>query len=280
MEVSTGSITIRLSPSTAYDCVLVDQNDFSEVSLALVSTPTGDLTINLPEKYTRYDGWFALNVFQGPSIVYVDTVTSKRPYASVSNILSNISKTISSTQAAMYERIARELINSIVGFEFDFKRKRLYLTGNGTDLLTTDERIAKVFSVKENNVLIWSENDPDAFTNWDNNYTIVRQYVGEQNRAEYSLFSYGGEFRWQHDYEIDAEVGWQVVPQDIEDATIMLVDDIACGNNRYANKYIDSYTSGEVKVDYFREVTKGTGNLLVDNILSKYVVESIRAKVL
>ena len=280
MEVSTGSVTVRLSPSTTYDVVLIDQNDFSETTSTLVSGATGDLVVPLPEKYTKYDGWFSLNVSYNGSLVYVDTVTSKRPYASSSNIIANISKAISQAQAVTYERLARELINSILGFEFSLTRKKVHLTGTGTDFLRTDERIVKVFGVKENNVTIWSDGDDDPFTSSPGSYSVVRSYNEEQNRAEYSLYNYGGEFRWNFDYEIDAEVGWQVVPQDIQDAAIMLVDDIACGNNRYTNKYIDSFDSGTVKIDYYKGATAGTGNLLVDNILSKYVVESIRAKVL
>lgn len=280
METTTGSVTVRLSPTTQYDAILIDQDDITENTYSGVSSATGDFTVPLPEKYTKYDGWFSFNVYQGPSLIYVDTITSTRPYVTTSKAIANVSKSITTEQATTYERLARELINSILGFDFSFKRKIVDLKGTGTDYLPVDERIGRIFSVKENGEYIWAEGDDDPFAAWTPRYAVLRKYNGDLNRAEYSLYSYGGEFRWYADYEIDAEFGWQVVPQDVEDAMLLLIEDFACGNNRYINKYIDSYGTGNVKIDYFREATKGTGNLLVDNILSKYVVESIRLKVL
>jgi hypothetical protein len=286
MEITGGSLQVTLAKNTLYNISMIDQNTLKVTTSTGTSNGSGVLTINLPIDYTKYDGWFALEISQGSNVVYMDTVTATRPYVEPSKVVSYVlPKVITTDEAVYYERIARYIINSIIGFSFEFTRKELHLVGNGTDFLPTDERITKIYSVKENNETIWTDGEDEPFKPFVGLYNVVKDYGTEAaNRLEYKVVwnnRYGyPEFVENYDYVLDADVGWQVVPQDIQEATLMLVNDIVCGNNRYTNKYIDSFGSGAGRIDYFRESIRGTGNLIVDNILSKYILESLRAKVL
>lgn len=286
MEVTGGTVQVTLAPTTLYNISMIDQNSLKVTTSTGTSNGSGVLTITLPIDYTKYDGWFALEISQGSNVVYLDTVTATRPYVEASKIVSYVlPKVITTDQAIEYERIARYLINSIIGFSFEFVRKDVHLVGNGTDFLPTDERITKIFSVKENNETIWVEGEDYPFGPFVGLHSVARSYGDETaNRLEYKIVwnNRGGypDFVENSDYVLDAEIGWQVVPQDIQEATLMLVNDIVCGTNRYTNKYIDAFGSGAGRIDYFREAIRGTGNLIVDNILSKYILESVRAKVL
>jgi len=265
---------------------MIDQNDLEVIETTGTSSASGDLLIPLPTKYTKYDGWFALEVSRLGSIVYLDTVLSVRPYVNIDRIVEYMEGKVDEAQAIEYESIARKLINSIVGFEFTFVHKDIHVTGNGTDFVVTDDRILKVYSVTENNVTVWTDGEPFEYKPWVNLRGIVKNDVGineHQNRSEYVISwynRYGGSlFRNGWDYIFEVDAGWPVIPQDIQDATLLLINDIACGNNRYYNKYI-SGVRGPINITYFPQVIAGTGNLYVDNILSKYVLESIRAKVI
>lgn len=286
MEVLDNVVKISLAPSTAYAIKMTDQNDLSVVEAVGASNSQGELVINLPTKYTQYDGWFALEVsLLNDSVVYLDTVLSVRPLVPINTIVEYMEGKLTEEQAAEYESYVRHLINSIVGFEFNFVHKNLHTVGNGTDFVVTDDRILKVYSVKENNIVIWSNTDASQFPYepWVNLRGIVRKETDTDNRLEGVIgwsTRYGSPiFRYGWDYVFEVDAGWPVIPQDIQNATLLLINDIACGNNRYYNKYISS-VKGAINISYFQQVIAGTGNLYVDNILSKYVLESVRAKVL
>lgn len=286
MEITGGPLQVTLAPSTQYDILLTDQNTLKETTSTATSDGSGVLTISLPIDYTKYDGWFSLQISQGASVVYLDTVTAVRPYVDPSKLVTYVlPKVITLAEATEYEKIARLWIDAIVGFSFEFVRKELHLVGNGTDFLPTHDRLNAIYSVKENNEIVWQTGDADPFKPWNGLYTVVRD-LGDTtaNRQEFvNTWStrYGEPtFIENYDYVVDADCGWPVVPQDIQEATLMLATDIACGNNRYSNKYIKSTGAGQQSIDYFYRANAGTGNLIVDNILSKYVLESVRARVL
>ena len=72
------------------------------------------------------------------------------------------------------------------------------------------------------------------------------------------------------DYIILAETGYRVVPYDIQDATLMLIEDIKCGKMDYYKRYVKSFSTDQFKIEYDKGLTAGTGNILVDKILDKY----------
>jgi hypothetical protein len=263
------------------------------VGSTLTSDSKGVLTIPVPNYY--YDNWYALTIFEGTDsgpIVLMDTVTKSRQYASTNEILSYMQGKVNPAQATEYEAVARMVINGIIGFEFSFKIDKVMVPGNGTDYLNFDNRLHSIVHLYHNNEKIW---DFDSVWLADNvpgftptpvlhGYSLVAKPDDAVDFAEFPQTwstRYGTPFfKANNDYEVFGEWGWPVVPEDIRRATLLMVNDIACGNARYQNKYIDSFSNGINRIDYFKEAIKGTGNLIVDQILSKYVVESIRARAL
>ena len=82
------------------------------------------------------------------------------------------------------------------------------------------------------------------------------------------------------DYILLLETGYKVVPYDIQDATLMLIDDIKCGRLDYYKRYVKNYSTDQFKIEYDKRMIDGTGNILVDKILDKYVETIIRPGVL
>jgi hypothetical protein len=74
----------------------------------------------------------------------------------------------------------------------------------------------------------------------------------------------------EYDYVITGEFGWPVVPQDIQDATRMLINDISCNKLQYVSQYIKEYKTDQFTIKYDDLASSGTGNMLVDKILSQY----------
>ena len=82
------------------------------------------------------------------------------------------------------------------------------------------------------------------------------------------------------DYIFLVETGYKVVPIDIQDATKLLVEDIRCGKLDYYKRYIKNYSTDQFKIEYDKRMIEGTGNIIVDKILSKYVDNIVRPGVL
>jgi hypothetical protein len=72
------------------------------------------------------------------------------------------------------------------------------------------------------------------------------------------------------DYLVTVEHGYTTVPSDIVRATEMLIHDIECGKLDYYKRFISSYNTDQFRIQFDKGLFEGTGNIIVDKILSKY----------
>jgi hypothetical protein len=82
------------------------------------------------------------------------------------------------------------------------------------------------------------------------------------------------------DYTVIVEAGWPIIPQDIKQATMLIVNDLKCNNIPYINSYIKDYKSDQFTLTFDDRVFKDTGNRIADKILSAYVRPIYRLGVL
>lgn len=82
------------------------------------------------------------------------------------------------------------------------------------------------------------------------------------------------------DYTVVVEAGWPIIPQDIKQATSLIMNDLKCNNIPYINSYIKDYKSDQFSLSFDPGVFKDTGNRIVDRILSAYVRPIYRLGVL
>lgn len=72
------------------------------------------------------------------------------------------------------------------------------------------------------------------------------------------------------DYIFVLDVGYKAVPPDVEQAAIMLIEDLKCGNNDYYKRFITQYSTDQYDLKFAPGFLQGTGNLIVDKILENY----------
>lgn len=82
------------------------------------------------------------------------------------------------------------------------------------------------------------------------------------------------------DYVVIVETGWPVIPQDIKQASMLIINDLKCNNIPYINSYIKNYKSDQFTLAFDDRVFKDTGNRIADKILSAYVRPIYRLGVL
>ena len=240
-------------------------------------------------------------------IVVEDNLEIMRPYVNPTTLArTNDSGTATEINDYIkYEGLARAIIDSIVPGGFYYERSWYETNGNGTDYLGIWDRVYKIAKAYENNELVWdTTQDPQALGQW--NYLLTKDKTAiikewnQQMTDSYiravgtpkgvplgesdSIYLYDTEdstvtlavapgvtFPVTFNYLFSLETGYKVVPYDIQDAITMLIDDIKCGKMEYHKRYILDYSTDQYKIKIDKSALDGTGNILVDRILEKYI---------
>jgi hypothetical protein len=263
--------------------ITVTITDMADLSISISTfseSSSGELLeISLPGKY---DSSYRVEITKdlGTSdeqILQDETYEIFRPYIDPST------KATTASDIAAYalnEEIARAIIDSIVPDGFYYRKKVLKFEGSGSDYLPIWDDVKKILSVYENNMLVEDrqyEVSPDKTA-------IIEKSTDNINRAESAplvlpaassdsldpQFVYRG-FGKTWDYRITVEHGYTTVPSDIVRATEMLVHDLECGKLDYYKRFISSYNTDQYRIQFDKGLFEGTGNIIVDKILSKYV---------
>ena len=251
--------------------------------------------------FSKYDEYYHLEIQDSnDEIIVEDTLTVERPYVDPSSITS---AGYTLAQATKDEMIARAIIDSATD-GFYFKSNWMETTGEGTDYVPLWEKTYKILEAYENDELVYDSSlETPALGDW--NYLITKDksaitkapvnYAGEYNRSESNpnptfigvsdsigifetddsantfTFRPGVSFPSRFDYRFQLEQGYKIIPSDIKEATLMLIDDLKCGKLDYYKRYITSYSTDQFRIQMDKSVIDGTGNILVDKILNKYV---------
>jgi hypothetical protein len=148
----------------------------------------------------------------------------------------------------------------------------------------TEFRIKKTFADTSVNtygtVLRYWEN---KYVITPNNSAIMRVEANTYNRHEQKyvgmptamgdlgFYGFNGvAFNKGYDYVFILDVGYKAVPPDIEIATTMLIDDLKCGRNDYYNRFVTQYNTDQFEIKFSSQMLEGTGNMIVDKIISGY----------
>lgn len=278
---STDAVINVTSSNTSYDYTVTDMADSSVTTGSATSSADSKVTISLP---SDYDGSYIVNVDGSDN--YVDVV---RPYVDPTTKADTASEI---SEYAHFEEIARAVIDSVIKEGFYYKKHMMETTGLGADYMPVWIDAKKVLKLYENNVLMYDSSDPESYTTsyglTKDRTAIVEAYDDRINRLQgaqlvlpaggsdiYDIkYIYRG-FPRSFDYQVLLAVGYPKLPSDIVKAAELLVDDISCGKLDYAERYMKSYQTDQFKIGFDNRVFEGTGNLVVDKILSKYA-KSIR----
>jgi hypothetical protein len=272
----TPSVTFTgLLPSSEYTLTYTDLSTQEEYTSTQQSNASGEVSFVLNSYYDNYDGVLDATLFN-----YLDEVENVagievvRPYTNITTLATELDKTYN--QARDTERTARFIIDSESAKTFGFVRKEKEFIGNGSDYLVIDEKIHKLYKVYENGNLLYDstqENNVVTYTISKDKTSIIPVYI-EANKSEYPQVwrdrYLSRAFADGYDYVVEADFGYKVIPQDIQEATKLLCSDISSGNMQYINNYIESFDNADFKIKFAKNFANGTGNLIVDKILSKY----------
>lgn len=292
-----------------YILVIKDSSrDVTEVEETIASTAGAKLEYTLPDLFSKYDESYYLAIYESDEgeqaeIVVEDNLEVMRPYIDP-NTLGTTATEIK--EATYYEGLARAIIDSFVPGGFYYERSWYEVIGNNTDFMPVWDRTYKILKVYENNQLIWDYSTTPQVQNggqWNYLLTkdktaIIKDWVQESGsyirQAGFprgvplaysdSIYMYDSEdspntiavapgvtFPMGWNYLFSLETGYKVVPYDVKDAASMLIEDLKCNRIEYHKRSITSYSTDQYRVQIDPGSLGGTGNLIVDKILEKYI---------
>ena len=263
-----------LTASASYNIELDDLLTGISYSASAIANASGIASFVMPSHYLTYTGSLSASVKDSQdNLVNMTNIDIVRPYSNPNTTATALS--IKTSEATEYERLARYIIDSYTG-GFNFIRKEKEFIGDGSDQLLIDENIHKLYKLYENGELIY---DSESNTN-ESEYKVHKQLnaivldIPEGNRIDYPKIwrdrFLDVDFFSGYEYVVDGDFGWKVIPQDIQDASEILIQDIANDSLRYVNRYIESFDNDDFKIKFAKNWSSSTGNRVVDRILERY----------
>jgi hypothetical protein len=269
----------------AFVATITDLTDLSFTTKTVTDNANYVWTIGLSGKYDT-DYRVVITDASG-DVIHDETYEIVRPYVAPSTLGTTASET---AEYAKYEEIARAVIDSVIPEGFYYKKKTLEVVGLGADYIPLWWDAKRILNVYENNELVTDRTyeitkDKTAITE------VAVDRVNRNEQAPLILPAASSDivdanlpplrgFPNGYDYKFVLEVGYSTVPSNIVRAATLLIDDIKCGRNDYYQRYISAYNTDQFRLQFDSRVFEGTGNIIVDKILSKYAKSITRLGVL
>lgn len=189
----------------------------------------------------------------------------------------------------MAEKYARKIIENYTGQQFYLYDDVYIGYGAGTDILPLPFKLNRLYELYVDDVLLIDNTSDPTINNW--NYIPViteRGYGLRVNKANYldnvvytanglvpptiNDIGSSGAFKTNSRYRIEGKFGWSEVPDNVEEACIILMGEYFSKDAAWRNKYVQKVQSFDWQFEYFDDVFRGTGNLYVDQLLQPYVI--------
>lgn len=285
-------------PDANYDYIVYveDLVDHSIEETTITSNSDGVVVYTLPVVKVQFDRQFLIRFYDSEHehIIYESNLDIIRPYVDPKSLGTTASEI---AEYKKFELIARAIIDSYTQIGFYNHKSILQVQGNGLDYMPVWRDANRVLKVYQDNVLVYDIDTPESNAfNYKvtlDNSAIVKEFTGYTDiisvsspnlpisRGDYVYDNRNyGTFPIGSDLLFVLDEGFRAIPPDVEKAAIMLIDDLKCGNLDYYKRYVTSYNTDQFKVQFDKKILEGTGNVIVDKILDKYMKSITKVGVL
>jgi hypothetical protein len=224
----------------------------------------------------------------GVETTQTDFYTIETPYSTVSEAIDFLglgstpqeANYIDPKQLVVAEKLARTIIEGYTGVKFYRYYGSQEVWGLGADAVQMVEKVITIDKVYEDDTLV-IDNTLDPIYNTFG-FNLVTTNSGKQirifnpgwdlrydNQVDPTI-AYYGRFRQGTRYLFVGEIGYKYVPEDIKQASMLLINDILANDYNWRNKYLQKVDLSEISFEMAKGAFNGTGNITVDNILDQY----------
>jgi hypothetical protein len=273
---------------TVYSLHVEDLVDHSVIVSSVTSSASSIVTYELTKENVRFDRDFGIKFYDATeTLVLEDILTVYRPYVDPNKMGTTASEI---AEYKDLEIVARAIIDDYTNTTFSNSKVAVQGVGEGTDYFPIWEDANSVLQAYENDILVYDADAVDPLTNlYEYKITldksaIYRVYPDPINRAESAPIrlpssrgdswvgtATGKSFYKSFDYTFVLDAGNKSVPSDVEKAAKILIEDMQCGRLDYYKRYVTGYNTDQFKISFDNKLFDGTGNIIVDKMLNKYV---------
>lgn len=186
------------------------------------------------------------------------------PYVTAGTFKSQFPEFSSKTDDEIYrkEHLARKIIDTFCNQSFDYRLDKTYkIRGSDSDFLHLPDKIISVISVKVEGTDITSSVEVAG--------DYLLRSISQDDPDDIFAFSF---FRKDSIYEVRGNWGWDYVPDEIEQACMLLIKDYFTDDYILRQHSIMRASFGDENYQFSEALmATGTGNIDVDNLLSNYV---------
>lgn len=258
------------------------------------SAGTNSITIQIPYALTRHDCTlemtidFVVEFVQETKTVVIDVVTPILPIDTVKSILKpQAPDSVLDSDAKSLERKVRLAVQAFTGQVFGLYEGFVDVYGNGDEFLKSPRRIVQLNSVDYGSVSYSPSSYLVKGDGWylerAHGYPLtIKQAPPEEDLDVYQNYyqtggsivppnaSYFNKFSDKVVYRVYGNFGYFSVPMDVQQAATLLVNDYACKESMYRDRYIANMRAADWRFEYKDAAFLGTGNVIADQLLSKY----------
>jgi hypothetical protein len=187
--------------------------------------------------------------------------------------------TATDAEVTMIEKAVRHVVQAYTGQQFGRYIGTHSVNGSGGNALHLPQRLISIDAFN-------GRTEVEDFFRIDNDgYTLrfyqwgvppvkadawgLHQHVGgvihNPNNISLTQFANGN-------YEISGHWGWEAVPDAVKEAAKLLVNDYACADAQYRDRYLVSMTAADWRIQFYSGAYLRTGNVRADQLLADYVV--------
>lgn len=267
-----------------------------------LETDIGTYQVVIPFNYVRRNRKFKIvwsyeiDGNEASHIYYTDVVT---PYANLADVWEDLNLGTDSSdpnyktyhEVQMAEKYARKLIEGFTAQFFYLYDDTQIVYGYGSDILPLPFRIHELHELYENDVLL--VDNVNEVNNWLYNPIISESRFGirvsRQDLVDNTIYTanglvpptindgYYGAFKKDYRYAVQGRFGWPSVPDNVEEACIILIQQFFEKDTAWRNKYVKNISAFDWQFEFMEDAHRGTGNLYADQLLLPYVITGMVA---
>jgi len=294
-------VTTWSLPDANYDYIVYVEDLVDETSeeTTITSDEDGVVLYELSKDKLTLDRQLSIKFYddERETVILESTIDVVRPYTNPNDLGETASEI---REYKRWELIARSIIDGYTNDLGFYNRKWvLQVSGSNADYLPVWRDANSVLKVYENDVLVYDIDAEDPTTNLYNYkvtgdksaiYRIELDPLQRSSSSPITLPAAASDNTWansksvafpeNYDYRFILDEGPRSLPTDVQYAAEILIDDLKCGRLDYYQKYVTNYDSDQFKIQFDKQMLSGTGNLIVDKILDKYIKSITKVGVL
>lgn len=278
------NIAFRVAPGATVATAELFRDDVKIGDTLDLVISNGVVTVSVPYKAIRHDGHLVVFI---TAVSGADTFTNRyvldvvTPILSLDSVSEIIGTGVTPEKARETERAVRVIIEAFTGQRFGLGQSVERVMGRGDDRLQLPKKLITYRSILVAGVPISAITFAVTGDGWFLE-AISPEWLEIKEAPPEELWPvvvngpirvpawYKAKFNDNQTYTIDGLWGWESVPTDVEDAARLLVNDYACNQAAYRDRYLDIIKSSDWTLQFNARAWEGTGNARADLILGQY----------